>query len=335
VMLGSVVVRGAAVGAIALLSVGGILEVWHLVVLAGLFGAADAFFQPAYSAIFPDILPKALLVQANSLTSATRPVTLFLVGPALGGLLVGTLGSAAAFGADAATFALSAACLLGMRSRPGRGTGDKKILAEIGEGFRYTRGTPWIWVTLVAAAVSILFVEGPYHVLLPIVVAERLGGGAEVFGFVSAAEGVGALLGAIAIGQWGVPRRKIIVMYIAWSVSCVVIGLIGVAPTVVAAAAFSGLSGAGFQLGAVIWATMLQQLVPSRMLGRVTSLDWLVSFALAPLSFGLAGPVAAQVGASATLLVAGVLGGAVLLVGLLVPGVRDPERMDHAVRIDG
>jgi hypothetical protein len=124
-------------------------------------------------------------------------------------------------------------------------------------------------------------------------------------------------------------------MYIAWSVSCVVIGLIGVAPTVVVAAAFSELSGAGFQLGAVIWATMLQQLVPSRMLGRVTSLDWLVSFALAPLSFGLAGPVAAQVGASATLLVAGVLAGAVLLVGLLVPGVRDPERGDAGVGTDG
>jgi MFS family permease len=88
VMLSSDLVRGATVGAIAILSASGLLEVWHLVVLAGVFGAADAFFQPAYSAIFPDLLPKGLLVQANSLTSATRPVTLFLAGPALGGLLV-------------------------------------------------------------------------------------------------------------------------------------------------------------------------------------------------------------------------------------------------------
>jgi MFS family permease len=333
VMLASDVIRAAAVGAIALLSAGGALEVWHLVVLAAIFGGADAFFQPAYSAIFPDILPKWLLVQANSLTAATRPVTLFLAGPALGGLLVGTVGSAAAFGADAATFAVSAACLLGMRSRPGRGTGDKKILAEIGEGLRYTRGTPWISVTLIAAAVSILFSEGPYHVLLPIVVAERLGGGAEVFGLVSAAEGVGALLGAIAIGQWGVPPRRVIVMYLAWSLGCVVIGLIGVAPTVGIAAVFAGLGGAGFQLGTVIWATMLQQLVPARMLGRVTSLDWLVTFALAPLSFGLAGPIAERIGGSVTLLAGGLIGGAVLLVGLVVPGVRDPER--EKVQTDG
>jgi hypothetical protein len=253
-------------------------------------------------------------------------VTLFLAGPALGGLLVGALGSAAAFGADAATFAVSAACLVAMRSRPSRRAGDRTILAEIGEGLRYTRRTRWIWVTLVSAAVTILFVEGPFHVVLPFVVAERLGGGAEVFGFVSAAEGVGALLAALVTGQWGVPRRKVTAMYVAWTASCVFIGLIGVAPGVLGAGIFSALSGAGFQVGTVIWATMLQQLVPSRMLGRVTSLDWLVSFALAPLSFGLAGPVAGRIGGSMTLLAGGLIGGAVLLVGLLVPGVRDPER---------
>lgn len=328
VMLASDVVRGVTVGAIALLSAGGVLEVWHLVVLAAVFGAADAFFQPAYSAIFPDVLPERLLVQANSLTSATRPVTLFLAGPALGGLLVGAVGSAAAFGADAATFAVSAACLLGMRSRQPPGRGERKILAEIGEGLRFTRRTPWIWVTLVSAAVTILFVEGPFHVVLPFVVVERLGGGAGVFGLVSAAEGVGAVVAAVATGQWGVPRRRVTTMYIAWSASCVFIGLIGVAPGVLVAVMFAALTGAGFQIGTVIWATMLQQLVPSRMLGRVTSLDWLVSFALAPLSFGLAGPVAGWIGGSATLLAGGMLGGAVLLVGLLVPGVRDPERTE-------
>lgn len=136
VMLASDVVRGVTVGVIAVLSGSGVLEVWHLVVLAAVFGAADAFFQPAYSAIFPDLLPKSLLLQANSLTSATRPLTLFLAGPALGGLLVGALGSAAAFGVDATTFVVSAACLIAMRSRPGPGSSDRTILSEIGEGLR-------------------------------------------------------------------------------------------------------------------------------------------------------------------------------------------------------
>jgi hypothetical protein len=85
-------------------------------------------------------------------------------------------------------------------------------------------------VTLVSAAVTILFVEGPFHVVLPFVVAERLGGGAEVFGFVSATEGVGALVAALITRHWGVPRRKVTAMYVAWAASCVFIGLIGVAP---------------------------------------------------------------------------------------------------------
>jgi hypothetical protein len=79
---------------------------------------------------------------------------------------------------------------------------------------------------------------------------------------------------------------------------------------------------------------MLQQLVPSRMLGRVTSLDWLVSLSLAPLSFGLAGPLAERIGGSATLLAGGILGAGALFVGLLVPGVRDPERVGANARMD-
>ena len=62
------------------------------------------------------------------------------------------------------------------------------------------------------------------------------------------------------------------------------------------------------------------------MLGRVSSLDWLISIGLLPLSFALTGPVSALVGAQATLVIAGVAGAAVTLGGLLVPGVRDIER---------
>jgi DHA3 family tetracycline resistance protein-like MFS transporter len=67
------------------------------------------------------------------------------------------------------------------------------------------------------------------------------------------------------------------------------------------------------------------------MLGRVSSLDWLISIGLLPLSFALTGPVSAAVGAQATLVVAGVAGAAVTLAGLLVPGVRAIERPPAAV----
>jgi DHA3 family tetracycline resistance protein-like MFS transporter len=76
----------------------------------------------------------------------------------------------------------------------------------------------------------------------------------------------------------------------------------------------------------VYWFTLVQRLVPSSLLGRVSSLDWLVSTAGVPLSFALVGPVAAAIGARQTLILAGAAGATVILAfAILIPGTRDPE----------
>jgi DHA3 family tetracycline resistance protein-like MFS transporter len=77
--------------------------------------------------------------------------------------------------------------------------------------------------------------------------------------------------------------------------------------------------------GTIVWMTAKQRHVPAAMLGRVSSLDWLISIGLLPLSFALTGPVSGAVGAQATLIGAGLLGGAVTLAALFVPGVRAIE----------
>ena len=89
-----------------------------------------------------------------------------------------------------------------------------------------------------------------------------------------------------------------------------------------ASAAFNALETAG----TIIWVTAKQRHVPSGMLGRVSSLDWLISIGLLPLSFALTGAVSAVVGAQTTLVLAGIAGAAVTIAGLLVPGVRAVER---------
>ena len=88
----------------------------------------------------------------------------------------------------------------------------------------------------------------------------------------------------------------------------------------------SAVSAALFELGAIIWFTLLQQLVPRDLLGRVSSLDWLVSIGLVPLSFALTGPVAGLIGPETTLLVGGIVGSLMMISLLFVRGVRDPER---------
>jgi hypothetical protein len=89
-----------------------------------------------------------------------------------------------------------------------------------------------------------------------------------------------------------------------------------------AALAFNALETAG----TIVWATMKQQHVPRAMLGRVSSLDWLISIGLLPLSFALTGPVAGAIGTRGTLVAAGVVGAVVTCAAFFVPGVRDVER---------
>ena len=88
------------------------------------------------------------------------------------------------------------------------------------------------------------------------------------------------------------------------------------------------LEGLLFTGGMVVWGTLLQTLVPTEILGRVTSLDWFVSTSLVPVSFALTGPVSAGLGVQTTLVVAGLLAAGVTFIFLLVPGVRDTESDD-------
>jgi DHA3 family tetracycline resistance protein-like MFS transporter len=90
--------------------------------------------------------------------------------------------------------------------------------------------------------------------------------------------------------------------------------------------AIGAFSGIFFAIGDVTWATMMQSHVPREMLGRVSSLDYLVSFGLVPVSFALAGPAAELFGVKETMIAAGVLAAVVFVAFLLVPGVRAPER---------
>jgi hypothetical protein len=77
--------------------------------------------------------------------------------------------------------------------------------------------------------------------------------------------------------------------------------------------------------GTIVWATAKQRHVPVELLGRVSSLDWLISIGLLPLSFALTGPVSAVIGVQATLIAAGTLGAIVTLGALLLPGMRAVE----------
>jgi DHA3 family tetracycline resistance protein-like MFS transporter len=330
VMISADLLRAATVGAIGFLSVTGVLELWHVIGLIAFVGIGDAFFNPASTAIVPDLLPDERLPQANALNGALRPLTLRLAGPALAGFIVAAVGPGWAFVADGASF-LASAVAIGMiatrRHRLDRpASGLRQTFTEVGEGFAFVRANPWCWATLLAAMMSLLVFFGPVEVLLPYIVKNGLNLGPEALGAIFAFGGVGSVLTAISLGQTGLPRKRITFMYAAWSIGVALMAVYGVMTQLWQALVVSLVVHGLFELGQITWTTLLQQLVPRGLLGRVSSLDWMVSTGLVPVSFALTGPIADAFGTEVTMVAAALLGGVLMGALLFVPGVRDPER---------
>jgi DHA3 family tetracycline resistance protein-like MFS transporter len=328
-MLAADAARLAAAAALAVLSLSGTLEIWHVGLLVAVYGTGQAFFAPAFDAIVPDLVPTHELAQANALDQLIRPIALRMAGPAIGGVLVGGLGAGAVFALDAASFGVSAAMLLLMRpvSAPRGGEAARgSVIGDLREGWRFVRERAWLWVTFSSAAVAYLLFMGPVEVLVPYVVKHDLGAAASDLGLIFGAGGLASLLTAVAFGRLGLPRRSMTFIYVVWTAATLAVAGYGLGTAVwqfmLASALFNALETAG----TIVWITAKQHHVPSHMLGRVSSLDWLISIGLLPLSFALTGPVSAAIGAQTTLVVAGVAGAAVTFGGLFVPGVRAIER---------
>jgi Transmembrane secretion effector len=312
------------------LSVTGTLTPPLLIGLVAVYGTGQAVFQPSFNAIVPMIVPGDLLVEANSLGQFVRPIAMSLVGPVVGGLLIGAVGPGWAFGVDAATFAFSAVMILMIRTT-GRATRDVENEGspwqDLVEGIRFVRRERWLLVGLLGAMVSLLAAWGPWETLVPFVVRNDLGGSATDLGLVFGAGGVGALAAAIIVGQRGrLPRRAITALYCAWAIALFAMVGLGIAHAVWQAMLVAIVSESSLTVLIVLWYTVMQRLVPQELLGRVSSLDWMMTTAGVPLSFAIVGPAAAAFGARTVLVVAGILGGAITLAFMFVPGARDPER---------
>jgi MFS family permease len=334
-LVGADLLRACAVALLAGLTIGGQIELWHIVVLSAFYGTGSAFHAPAFDALVPEILAGERLAQANALDQLMRPLALRLGGPAIGGVIVGVGGAGAVFLLDAASFLMAAGTVLMMRPADGsRVTADGgSLIADLRDGWRFVRGHAWLWATFASAAIAYLLFMGPVEVLLPWIVKEGMGGSAFDLGLVFAAGGLASMLCAVLLGRFGLPRRSITFMLVAWTVATLAVAGYGAANAVwqlmIASAVFNGLETAG----TIVWATTKQQHVPSALLGRVSSLDWLISVGLLPLSFALTGPVSGAIGAQATLIGAGLLGAIVTLAALWVPGMRVLEQRREDERL--
>ena len=314
IMVVTDLVRAALHTVLAALILTGGASVAEMVVIEALFGAARAFFQPAYTGLLPQTISEELRQDARALSETTANLAI-LVGPALGTALVLGVGAGEAFAFDAATFLLSAALLarLRPRARGGRSpVAQAAVWYELRAGWREVRSRPWVWATVAAFSVAVLCCYAQYYALAPII-ARNTYGGAGVFGVLESIGGAGAVIGALVGIVWR-PRRPMVVgtlMVLIWPL-CSIAFALGAPLFIVFGLELA--TGFGFSLFAVWWETALAANIPPHALSRVSSYDWMGSLALLPLGFALAGPLAATFGARTVLGV----GAAVALVALVL-----------------
>jgi MFS family permease len=319
VMLASDVGRGAAQAVLAVLLLTGRAEVWHLIVLAVVYGTAEAFFGPASQGLVPQTVRPALLHQANAMMSLSRNVT-GILGPAAAGFVIAVSNTGWAIAVDAATFAVSAAFLAAMRlafTKPVR----QRFVTELVDGWReFTRRT-WIWVSVLHFALFHLTALACFFVLAP-VIAKRELGGSSAYATIMVGAGAGAVVGSLLAMRFK-PQRQLVVCFLTvgvWSIVLVAYALTSSVPLITAAAFVAALA---MNFGAAFWFTAIQEHVPPHARSRVSSYDWLGSWLFLPLGYLLVGPVAEAIGYDVTLLVAVGWTVASSLGILAIPSVRN------------
>jgi MFS family permease len=326
VMLWSDVIRGLALAVLAVLSLTHTLTYAELAGIVAVYGAGTAFFTPAFESIVPELIESEQLAQANALDQFVRPLALRLVGPTLGGWLVVSFGGGIAFGVDAITFFVSSAAVLSMsRSVASRRPAGISPLQTVADGFRFVRRNAWLWGTLASAAIAYLAFLGPTETLLPYVLKSDLHGSAGDLGIVFAAGGAGAIGAAALMAQRRHPRRDVTFMYACWALATLAVAGYGLARSTVQLMVVCFVFNALEAAGTIVWATIKQRHVPLSLLGRVSSLDWLISIGLLPISFALTAPVSGLIGARTTLVAAALVGTSATVAALLIPGMRDVE----------
>jgi MFS family permease len=319
-MLGADLVRTVSTGLLAALLIAGVAEIWQLAILYAISGGATAFFNPASNAIVPQIVPGDRLQEANALLNLSRHGGK-VAGPALAGILLALGSPGTALAVDAATFAVSAVCLVGLRAPGVRPEGaEGAFFSELLHGWREFSSRRWLVAVVLTAAVSNAIFFPAFQVLGPAVADDFLGGSSS-WALIVALWGAGGLVGgglALAVR----PRRPLMVgegILVLFSLPVLLLAI--PAPTAVIAAG-ALVSGLTVGLAEVLYETVAAQHIPQESLSRVTAYDWFGSLALEPLGLALIGPLAAGIGTSTTLFA---VGGAIVVsqtAVLLVPSVR-------------
>src|SRR5687768_8057802 len=303
---------------LAVLTLTGNIEIWHLFVIASLFGIANAFDIPARQAFAVDMVGKEDLINAIALNSSMFNGAR-IVGPAIAGLLVATVGEGWCFFLNSMSYIAVLAGILLMKITPVVRPRVGSAISNIKEGFIFVgKNAPIRALLLLLGLISLMAM--PYAVLMPIFADKILGGGSDTLGYLMGASGAGALIAALLLAS----RKEIFGLgrWVAFASGGLGISLILFSFSNVFWLSALLLIPVGFSMMTQMASsnTLIQAMVPDELRGRVMSVYSMMFMGMAPLGALLAGTLAGILGASYTV----ALGGAVCIVGSLVFSLRLP-----------
>jgi len=305
-----------ALAGLALLPATPILAIYAVAFVAAGLGAVD---QPARSSAVPRLVPRERLPAAIALGQLNFQAA-GVVGPAIGGLILATLGIAACYVFDAVTFAAAIGALLLIAPIPPAHGAVRPSLAAIAEGLRFARRHRAILGTFAVDLNAMIF--GMPTALFPVLALDVFRVGPAGLGLLVAAPAAGALIGALLTGWVGRVRRtgRAVLWAVAgWGLAITAFGLSTFSFPL--ALAFLAVAGAADVISAVLRSAIVQLLTPDELRGRVTSIHILVVTGGPRLGDMEASAVASLAGAQFSV----VSGGLLCLVGILATIRAFPE----------
>jgi DHA3 family tetracycline resistance protein-like MFS transporter len=325
-MVGSDILRGGVIATVSALAFADRLEVWQVFVASLIFGFVDAFFQPAYAALVPQIVPEADLPSANSLTSLSLNLGR-IAGPAVGAAIVAGFGTAAAFGLNGFSFLLSTACLaplwVTIPSRPTRQGPASSPLRDLREGFATVLAAPWLSVSILMFALGNITLAGPYSVAMPFLVSDSLHAEVGTLGLLYATFPLGYVIGGVWLGRYAKLRRRGKMIYRSTALAALMLGAFGFLPPLPVLLIAALINGFALEAGHLAWTNVLQERVPNEQLGRVVSIDAMGSFGLLPVGLALAGWATEMLGAPVVFIIGGMATAGIALLALAHPAIRE------------
>src|SRR5437773_1720869 len=259
------------------------IQIWHVIIFAGLLGISIAYEMPAISALVPELVKRDEIAAAVALDRSVFHGSR-LIGPSLAGFFVGWWGAASAFFTNAFSFMALIAALISLPKRPiGTAEEEEKRRTGILEGFRYVRSNRIIMALIALIALNTIFVFPAISVMLPLYVRNILHLGAKNMGWLMAVSGSGAFLGSI--GLLSVAREHRL-KFMGGNVLAIAVGvfLMSCSQSFLLTAAAMGAIAIALSMNFGLANTIVQEQAPAHLRGRVSAVVGMSFFGLMPIA---------------------------------------------------